>query len=57
MVFGRRKMLDTLNGIVHPAVKEHIRQVIAEERTKGERKVLAIEAALLIEDGYGSHLR
>lgn len=54
VVFGHREKLDRLNGIVHPAVKEHIRQVIADERAKGEHQVLAIEAALLIEDGYGA---
>lgn len=52
VVFGNKEKLERLNGIVHPAVKQHVREVITEERAKGERKVLAVEAALLIEDHY-----
>ena len=52
VVFKNREKLEQLNGIVHPAVKEYICQVIADERRRKERPVLAIEAALLIEEGY-----
>ena len=54
VVFKNREKLEQLNGIVHPAVKEYICQVIADERRRKERPVLAIEAALLIEEGYGA---
>ncbi|MBR4513408.1 MAG: dephospho-CoA kinase [Lachnospiraceae bacterium] len=51
IVFSDEKELGKLNGIVHPAVKEYIRQDIAAAGARGE-KVYALEAALLIEDGY-----
>ena len=54
VIFKTREKLEQLNGIVHPAVKEYICQVIADERRRKERPVLAIEAALLIEEGYGA---
>ena len=51
IVFSDEKELEKLNGIVHPAVKEFIIQDIAAAESRGE-KVYALEAALLIEDGY-----
>lgn len=51
IVFCDTTALNTLNGIVHPAVKEHILRDI--ERKKQEQvSIYVIEAALLIEDGY-----
>lgn len=44
----RRRM----NGIVHPAVKEYVRQNAQAERKKGENDFLILEAALLIEEHY-----
>ena len=41
-----------MNSIVHPAVKEYVKEQLALEREKGELKVLVLEAALLIEDHY-----
>jgi dephospho-CoA kinase len=41
-----------LNGIVHPAVKEYVRQQAAAERQRGETSLLVLEAALLIEEHY-----
>ena len=52
-IFADKKLLLQINEIIHPAVKEHILSVIAEERQKGKLDYLFIEAALLIEDGYG----
>ena len=51
-IFADKKVLQQINGIIHPAVKEYILSAIAEERQKGKLDYLFIEAALLIEDGY-----
>lgn len=51
-IFSDRNLLIQINGIVHPAVKEYIKQVIAEEKEAERFDYLFIEAALLIEDGY-----
>lgn len=51
-IFGDKKLLLQINEIVHPAVKEYITGVIAEERAVDRIDYLFIEAALLIEDGY-----
>lgn len=51
-IFADKKLLEQINRIVHPAVKEYILTEIAEERETGKYDYLFIEAALLIEDGY-----
>lgn len=51
-IFGDGNLLIKINQIVHPAVKEYIREAIAKERDKGQIDYLFIEAALLIEGGY-----
>lgn len=51
-IFGDRNLLIQVNEIIHPAVKEYIREAIAKERDKGQIDYLFIEAALLIEGGY-----
>ncbi len=51
VVFSDPEKLDTLNRLVHPAVKDAIRERIREEREKGT-KLFVLEAALLIQDGY-----
>ncbi len=51
-IFDSDEVRDRINGIIHPAVKDHITGVIREEKKKGEREFLFIEAALLIECGY-----
>ncbi len=53
-IFQQKELLQQVNEIVHPAVKEYIKDAIATERAKGEIDVLFLEAALLIEDGYES---
>lgn len=52
-IFGDRKVLAQVNAIVHPAVKTCITGIIEEARMAGRPAYLFIEAALLIEDGYG----
>lgn len=50
-VFSSPQLLERLNGIVHPAVKEIICQEIEAQRAAGE-KMFVLEAALLLEDHY-----
>ena len=52
-IFGDKEMLLRVNEIIHPAVKAYITQEIAKAREEGTLRYLFIEAALLIEDGYG----
>jgi dephospho-CoA kinase len=51
-IFGNEELLQKVNGIIHPAVKELILQTIQEERQSGCHDFFFLEAALLIEDGY-----
>lgn len=55
-IFGGddRGLLDKVNAIVHPRVKEYVLSLIDEQRSRGEADYFFIEAALLIEDGYKS---
>lgn len=46
------ELLRQVNGIIHPAVKEHILHLIEVKRQEGFVQFFFIEAALLIEDGY-----
>ncbi len=52
-IFSDGALLREVNGLIHPAVKKYILSAI--ERARGEEGLdfLFIEAALLIEDGYG----
>ena len=52
-IFADKGLLVQINEIVHPAVKEYIVNEIAKEKKVGRLDYLFIEAALLIEDGYG----
>lgn len=52
-IFTDQALLEGVNGIIHPAVKEYITEAIAQERDRGALDYLFLEAALLIEDGYG----
>lgn len=52
-IFGDRRLLEQVNRIVHPAVKDYIMEAISAERQAGRIDYLFLEAALLIEDGYG----
>ena len=49
--FQKREMLDRLDGIIHPAVKEYIKREVARAR-KEDVPYFFIEAALLIEEKY-----
>ena len=50
-VFVSPQLLERLNGIVHPAVKEIICQEIEAQRAAGE-KMFVLEAAVLLEGHY-----
>jgi dephospho-CoA kinase len=52
IVYSDKKLLEKLNSIVHPAVKEYILQDIDKKAADNDCQLYIIEAALLIEDGY-----
>ena len=52
LLFADAQKRKTLNGIVHPAVKEYILGEVEKERRKGYYDYVILEAALLIEDHY-----
>ena len=51
-IFADPLLLDQVNGIVHPAVKEFLTEKIKLARNSGKVELLFVEAALLIEAGY-----
>ncbi|MBO4981928.1 MAG: dephospho-CoA kinase [Lachnospiraceae bacterium] len=52
-IFSQKEILDQVNAIVHPAVQEFLLQKLEEARKKQEAELFFVEAALLIEAGYG----
>lgn len=52
-IFADETLLDKVNAIVHPRVEEFIREKIREAYLLGDVELFFIEAALLIEAGYG----
>lgn len=52
IVFQDIELLQRLNEIVHPAVKQKILSELTKEQEKKEKKLFIIEAALLLEDHY-----
>ncbi|MCR5451079.1 MAG: dephospho-CoA kinase [Lachnospiraceae bacterium] len=51
-VFNSKEARNVLNGIIHPAVKRRIIDLISEKRSGGQTELLVLEAALLVEEGY-----
>lgn len=51
-IFRDRTLLEQVNAIVHPAVKEYILNRLEAARGQGECELFFVEAALLIEGGY-----
>ena len=51
IVFADEEKLAQLNGIVHPAVKDEVRRIIAKEERKNTN-LLIVESAILVEDHY-----
>lgn len=52
IVFHDSRKLKLLNSIVHPGVKAEIKSLIEKSRSENKDRLIVIEAALLIEDGY-----
>ena len=52
VIFGDSRLLEEVNKLVHPAVKQYILQCIEEERQRGLSDFVFVEAALFIEAGY-----
>ena len=52
IIFSDKKELEWQNALMHPAIKEWIRQELRQERQQGTCKLFVVEAALLIEDHY-----
>jgi len=52
IIFADEKILQRVNEIIHPGVKEYILDRIREAKEKGNVELFFIEAALLIEAGY-----
>lgn len=51
-IFQSGELLEKVNAIIHPAVRNMILGKIADEKEKGQADFLFLEAALLIENGY-----
>lgn len=51
-IFENPDLLNAVNSIIHPAVKEYILEKIDEAEKKGDVDYFFLEAALLIECGY-----
>lgn len=51
-IFADPALLEKVNGIIHPAVKEFLLERLKEARALGETELFFVEAALLIEGGY-----
>jgi dephospho-CoA kinase len=56
IVFADRAQLDRLNAIIHPRVEAQMLQQFAEWDQERNRKVVFVEAALLVEAGYMENL-
>ena len=52
VIFSDPVKRQQMNDIVHPAVKEYVKDVASSERQKGTLTLLVLEAALLIEEHY-----
>ena len=51
-IFADDALLDEVNALIHPAVKDEVRERTAKAKEEGEVGFVFIEAALLIEAGY-----
>lgn len=52
-IFADKALLEQVNVIVHPAVKEFLLEHLERAEQSGEVELFFVEAALLIEAGYG----
>lgn len=51
-IFADSLLLEQVNGIIHPAVKDFLMERLEAARVSGEIELFFVEAALLIEAGY-----
>ena len=51
-IFARPELLERVNEIIHPAVKEYLLDRLECARREGKTELFFVEAALLIECGY-----
>jgi len=56
MIFPDKELLEKVNAIIHPAVEAYILAEIEKEKKRKQYDFFFVEAALLIECGYGTHL-
>ncbi len=56
IVFADRGKLDRLNAIVHPRVRDAMLQKFAAWQRAGDRNIVFVEAALLVEAGFEKQL-
>lgn len=52
LAFTNEEKLQKLNQIIHPAVKDYIKNRIKQIKESDENPLIVVEAALLIEDNY-----
>ncbi len=55
-IFSEPDLLQKVNNLVHPAVKTYILDEFQKEKDAGNIDFFVVEAALLIECGYGEHV-
>lgn len=53
-IFSDGELLERVNDIIHPAVKKYLLEHLEKARQEGEAELFFVEAALLIECGYGA---
>lgn len=53
-IFSDGELLERVNGIIHPAVKKYLLEHLDKARQGGITELFFVEAALLIEGGYGA---
>lgn len=53
-IFSDGELLERVNGIIHPAVKRYLLEHLEKARQEGTAELFFVEAALLIECGYGA---
>ena len=55
-IFSDKELLEKVNAIIHPAVQDYILTEIEKEKNARNLELFFVEAALLIECGYGAHV-
>ncbi|MBR6478553.1 MAG: dephospho-CoA kinase, partial [Lachnospiraceae bacterium] len=53
-IFQDPALLEKVNAIIHPAVMEYLNDRLEKARAEGKVQLFFVEAALLIESGYGA---